>query len=196
MTLTELQTQYPGLFQPLGCQSLSDAERCVEEAASKAGLSLRAASWRGSDGTTNLEYRNRLGTLLLRVSILPDGSNRSNQPPWLFSFSGQRVDANLSAESPHAFRVKPSSFEREVLAVMARLRSLQVRKGRVIGRVVKWNAEKGTGLVECFPGAVVSVVASDLPSGSEIGYNERLSFAVQRTDSRQKAIKVRRCVGH
>lgn len=196
MTLTELQQQYPGLFQPLGCQSLHEAERCVEEAAAKAGLSLRAASWRGSDGNSHLEYRNRIGTLLLRVGISPDDSDRSRKPSWLFSFSAERVDANLTAESPHAVRVKPSSFEREVHEVVARLRSLQVKRGRVVGRLIKWNAEKGIGLVECFPGAVVSVETGDLAVGSKVGCNEMLSFAVQRTGSRQKAIKVRRCAAH
>jgi len=196
MTLTDLQQEYPGLFQPLGCQSLCEAERCVEEAAAKAGLSLRSASCTGSDGNTYLEYRNRLGTLLLRVVISPERCSRSSHPSWLFSFSAERVDANLTADGPHAVRVKPSSFEKEVLTVIARLRSIQVKRGRVVGRLIKWNAEKGIGLAECFPGAVVSVEADDLPIGCKIGYNEILSFAVQRTDSRQKAIKVRRCAGH
>jgi hypothetical protein len=195
MTLTQLQHEYPGLFEPPRCQSLSDAERCVEVAASNAGLSLRAASWTGSDGNARLEYRNRIGTVSLQVGIYPDNGGRSSTPSWLFSFSAERVDANLTAESPHAIRVKPSAFQKEVLELVSGLRALQVKKGRVVGRVTKWNSERGIGLVECFPGAVVSLEASELPGGSKVGHRELLSFVVQKTSSRQRAIKVRRCDG-
>jgi hypothetical protein len=195
MTLTELEQQYPGLFQPSGCTSSSDAEHYADEAAAKAGLRFRTASWTGPDGDRHLEYQNRLGTLKLQVAIFADHTTRISRPSWLFSFSVERVDARLTADSPHAVRSKPTSFQREAVDLVTRLRSLQVKKGRLTGRLTKWNPEQGIGLIECAPGVSVSVQASDLPSGSKIGNNDLLSFLVEGSSLCQKAVKVRRCFG-
>jgi hypothetical protein len=192
MTLTELEQQYPGLFEPAACQSPSEAERYADWVAAKAGLTIRSGSWTGESGTRHVEYRNPPGTLQLRVEIFADQTSRHSTPSWLFSFSAERVDARLTANSPHAVRVKPSSFQREARDLITRLRSLKVKEGRVSGRVQKWNAAKGTGWIECLPGALVSIDAGEL-KGLKITYRDWLSFQVEKSASCQKAVNVRRC---
>ena len=196
MTLTELEQQFPGLFEPAGCQSPSEAERYADQVASRAGLTVRAGSWMGDNGARHVEYCNPSATLKLRVEIFADNTGRNRTPSWLFTFSGERVDAQLTANSPHAVRVKPSSFQREASELIANLRSLKVEEGRVTGRVTRWNAAKGIGFIECLPGALVSVEAGQLPDGLKIGINDRLSFKVKKSASGQKAVNVRRCSHH
>ncbi len=196
MTLTDLETQYPGLFEQTGCRTPSEAERHADKVAANAGLVIRAGSWTSSGGNRHIEYRNFKSTLRLLVEIYHDDSGRSSQPSFLFSFSAERVDANLSAHSQHAVRVKPSSFARDAKDLVAALRALTVTDGRVTGRLRKWNAAKGVGVLECLPGALVKLEASDLPSGSKKTYNQWFSFAVEKSASGQKAVNVRRCSGH
>jgi hypothetical protein len=122
-----------------------------------------------------------------------EATGRGNTPCWLFSFWGERVDANLTVKSPHAVQVRPSSFQREVKGMIARLRSLRVEEGgRIVGRVKRWNAAQGIGTVECMPGALVLLEANELAMGETFRYNERLSFKVKKTAAKQKAVEVRR----
>jgi hypothetical protein len=196
MTLTELEHQYPGLFEQPGCEGPAEAEIHADRVASKGGLTVRAGSWVGGNGNRHIEYCNRQGTVKLRVEIFADPNRRGSTTPWLFGFSAERVDACLTANSPHAVRVKPSSFERDATELVTHLRSLAVENGRVSGRLKKWNAAKGIGVVECFPGASVSVQLRDLPRGLRIGHNDLLSFTVEKSAMGQKAVNVRRCSGH
>lgn len=195
MTLTELETQYPGLFEQAGCRTTSEAERHADKVAAKAGLVVRAGSWTSAGGDRHIEYRNVKGTLRLLVEIYYDSSGRSLQPSFLFGFSAERVDANLSAQGQCAVRVRPNAFARDATDLVAALRSLQVTDGRVTGRLRKWNPVRGVGVLECVPGALVKVAADDLSDGSKMRHNAWFSFAVERSASGQKAIDVRSCAG-
>ncbi len=196
MTLTDLETQYPGLFEQSACRTPSEAERHADKVAANAGLVVRAGSWTSSRGDRRVEYRNVKGTLRLLVEIYHDDSGRSSQPPILFGFSAERVDANLTAHGKHVVRLKPNSFARDAKDLVASLRSLSVTEGRVEGRLRKWNAVRGVGVLECLPGALVKVEAGDLPGDLKMTYNHWFSFTVEKSASGQKAVNVRRCSGH
>jgi cold shock CspA family protein len=193
MTVDGLKRSFPGLFGPAGCVNQSEAERCADAVASQSGLTIRAGSWVGDNGNRHIEYRNREGTLKLQVELLRESADRSKTPSWLFSFSGERLDANLLVKTAHDVEVKPSSFQRAAKGMIADLRSLKVGSGgRIVGRVKKWDSAKGRGLIECIPGASVLIESGELPMGVALRYNERVSFRIERSAGKQRAVEVRR----
>jgi cold shock CspA family protein len=64
--------------------------------------------------------------------------------------------------------------------------------GRIVGRVKKWDSVKGRGLIECIPGASVLIESGELPMGVALRYNERVSFRIERSAGKQRAVEVRR----
>ncbi len=193
MTLSELQHEFPGLFEPPGCETASAAEQYADRVASRAGLIMRAAAWTSGGDSRRIDYMDPAEKLRLQVEICLD-EDRGSTPFYLFRCSGERVDAQLTMRSPRNARAKPLSFQREAQTMMSQLRSLEVQPdGRIKGRLKKWDAYKGAGVIECLPGAFVSLSSSELPVGLRVAQSDWLSFTVTKSADRQKAINVRKC---
>jgi hypothetical protein len=193
MTSLELEQQFPRLFEPIACQSYSDAERYADRVAAKTGLTVRVASWASEAGIRQIEYRDPASLFRLIVEISSE-NNRGSEPFYLFRCSAERSDAKFKLLSSHAFRAKPLAFQREARELVSRLRSLRVdNSGRISGQLIKWDDHKRYGVIECVPGASVHLHASQLPAGVTVAPNDWLSFNVAGSADRKKAVNVSKC---
>jgi hypothetical protein len=193
MKFEDLQVQFPQLFTVPLCASAAEAEQYADNTAAQLGLGIRTARWLRQGSTRNVRYTDRENRVQLSVSIVPEGL-AGKQVSWSFECSAERLDLGLKLDAPR--RKKASSFRKDAKELVSGLRSVQSEsRGRLIGRVTKWDRAKGRGYLRCAPAIqlpfTVESVAPD--ERHHIHFKNWYSFQVQSSPKGQKVTNVRRC---